>query len=164
MKTTPRAPVPTQVTTAAKRPEKTKFLADISAALDIFDDEISSVGDCHAMAYETFVLSYRTAFAHIWLKIKTADVKTVLQSVKDKEWNELCRMSQMMSSDSSKPALIKENRAVPTLENILANYFFLVSSSSWAGCLLLCLLVLSFRGVRLFWGMFVRGCARHDLC
>ena len=122
MKTTPRAPAPTQVTTAAKPPDKTKkFLADISAVLDIFDDEISSVGDCHTMAYETFVLSYRTAFAHIWPKIKTAEVKTVLQSVKDKELNELCRMSQMMSSDSSKPALIKENHAVPALENILGS-------------------------------------------
>ena len=122
MKTTPRAAAPTQVTTAAKRPDKTKkFLADISAALDIFDDEISSVGDCHARAYETFVLSYRTAFAHIWPKIQTAEVKTVLQSVKDKELNELCRMNQMMSSDSSKPALIKENHAVPALENILGS-------------------------------------------
>ena len=121
-KTTPRAPAPTQVTTAAKRPNRTKkFLADISAALDVFDDEISSVGDCLATAYETFISSYKTAFAHIWPKIKTADVKIVLQSVKDKELNELRRMSQMMSSDSSKPALIKENRPVPALENILGS-------------------------------------------
>ena len=35
-KTTPRAPAPTQVTTAAKWPNRTKkFLADISAALDV---------------------------------------------------------------------------------------------------------------------------------
>ena len=122
MKTTPRALAPTQVTTAAKRPDKTKkFLDDISAALDIFDDEISSVGDCHATAYETFILSYRTAFAHIWPKIKEADVKIVLQSVKDKELNELRCMSQMMSSDSSKPALIKENHPVPAFDNILGS-------------------------------------------
>ena len=121
-KTTPRAPVPTQVTTAAKRPDRTKkFLADISAALDIFDDEISSLGDYRATAYETFILSYKRAFADIWPKIKAADVKIVLQSVKDKELNELRRMSQIMSSDSSKPALIKENRAVPTLDNILGS-------------------------------------------
>ena len=121
-KTTPRAPVPTKVITAAKRPDKTKkFLADISAALDIFDDEISSLGDCRATAYETFILSYRNAFANIWPKIKAADVKIVLQSVKDKELNELRRMSQMMSSDSSKSALIKENCAVPTLDNILGS-------------------------------------------
>ena len=121
-KTTPRAPAPTQVTRTAKWPNKTKkFLADISAALDIFADEISSVGDCRAMAYETFILSYRTVFTHIWPKIKVADVKIVLQSVKDKELNELCRMSQMMSSDGSKPALIKENHPVPALENILGS-------------------------------------------
>ena len=121
-KTTPRALAPTQVTTAAKRPNKTKkFLADISAALDIFDEEISSLGDCRDTAYKTFILSYRSAFADIWPKIKAADVKIVLQSVKDKELKELCRMSQIMSSDSSKPALIKENCAVPTLDNILGS-------------------------------------------
>ena len=104
--TTPRALTPSQVTTAAKRPAK--FLADISAALDIFDDEISSLGDCRAMAYETFILTYRSAFAKIWPKIKVADVKIVLQSVKDKELDELRQMSQILSSDSSKLALIKE--------------------------------------------------------
>ena len=121
-KTTPRAPAPTQVTTAAKRPDKTKkFLADISAALDIFDDEISSLGDCRSTAYETFILSYRSAFTNIWLKIQAEDVKIVLQSVEDKELDELHRMSQIMSSDRSKPALIKENRAVPTMDNILGS-------------------------------------------
>ena len=65
-KTTPRTLMPSQVTTAAKQPAKTKkFLANISAALDIFDDEISSLGDCRAMAYETFILTYRSAFAKI---------------------------------------------------------------------------------------------------
>ena len=122
MKTTPRAPAPTQVTTAAKWLDKTKkFLADISAALDIFDDEISSLGDCQSTAYETFILYYRSAFANIWPKIKAADVKIVLQLVEDKELDELRRMSQIMSSDSSKPALIKENCAVPTMGNILGS-------------------------------------------
>ena len=121
-KTSPRAPAPTQVTTAAKRPNRTKkFLADISAALEVFDDEISSVGDHRTTAYKTFISSYKTAFAHIWLKIETADVKIVLRSIKDKELNELRRMTEMMSSDSSKPALIKENRPVPALENILGS-------------------------------------------
>ena len=121
-KTTPWAPVPTQVTTAAKRPDKTvKFLAYIKAALDIFDDEISSLGDRHFTAYENFILSYRSTFAKIWPKVTAADVKTVLQSVEDKELHKLCRMSQIMSSGSSKPALIKENRAVPTMDNILGS-------------------------------------------
>ena len=119
--TTSRALAPTQVTRAAKRPNRTKkFLADIKEAIDVFDDEISLEGDCRATAYENFISSYKTAFAHIWPKIETADVK-IVQSVKDKELNELCRMTEMMSSDSSKPALIKENRPVPALENILGS-------------------------------------------
>ena len=48
-----------------------------------------------------------------------------------------------------------------------ANSLKLVFSSSYAGCCLHCLLVLLFLRVgslRLFWGMFVRGCVRRDLC
>ena len=90
-------------------------------ALNIFDDQISSLGDCHATAYETFTISYRDAFTDIWPKINSADVKTILQSVKDKELNKLCRMSQIMSSDKSKPTLVKENRTVATLDNILGS-------------------------------------------
>ena len=121
-KTTCRASTSTPVIMAAKWPDKTKkFLANISAALDIFDDQISSLGDCRATAYENFIISYRNTFANIWPKIDGADVKTILQSVKDKELNKLHCMSQIMSSDKSKPALIKENRTVPTLDNILGS-------------------------------------------
>ena len=45
----------------------------------------------------------------------------MLQSVKDKELDELRRLSQILSSDSSKPALIKENHAVPTSDNIFGS-------------------------------------------
>ena len=51
--------------------------------------------------------------------------------------------------------------------NLSANYCKPVSSSSYAGCFLPCLLVLLFLRVgslRLFWGMVMRGCARRDLC
>ena len=121
-KTTPRASTPNPVTTAARCPDKMKkFLANISAALDIFDDQISSLGDCRATAYETFIISYRNTFADIWPKIDGADVKTILQSVKDQELNELRCMSQIMSPDKSRPALVKENRTVPTLDNILGS-------------------------------------------
>ena len=114
--------MPTPVTTATKRPDKTKkFLARIDAALIIFNDQISSLDECRATAYETFTISYRDTFADIWLKINSADVKIMLQSVKDTELEELRRMSQIMSPDKSKPTLVKENRTVPTLDNILGS-------------------------------------------
>ena len=110
------------VSKAAKRPNKTmRFLADIKDAIDVFDDEISSDGDPRATAYENFISSYQSAFAHIWPKIETADVKVVLQSVKDKELKELRRMTEVISSDSSRPTLITENRSVPVLEQILGS-------------------------------------------
>ena len=120
--TTHQARTLTPVTTAAKQPDKTKkFLARIDAVLIIFDDQISSLAECRATVYKTFTISYRDAFADIWPKINTANVKTMLQSVKDTELDELRRMSQIMSPDKSKPTLVKENRTVPTLDNILGS-------------------------------------------
>ena len=58
----------------------------------------------------------------------------------------------------------------PVCKELFTNYansLKLVFFSSYAGCCLHCLLVLLFlrvRSLRLFWGMFVRGCARRDLC
>ena len=107
------------VSKAAKRPNKTmRFLADIKDAIDVFDDEISST-EHRSTAYKTFISSYKSAFTHIWPKIETADVKVVLQSVKDKELKELRRMTEIISSGTSKPTLITENRPVPVLEHIL---------------------------------------------
>ena len=120
--TMPRARMPTPVTMAAKQPDKTKkFLARIHAALIIFDDQISSLDECHATAYETFTMAYKDAFADIWPKINSADVTILLQSVKDTELEELCRMSQIMCPDKSKPTLVKEKRTIPMLDNILGS-------------------------------------------
>ena len=118
----PRAHTPTPVTTATKRPDKTKkFLARIHAVLVIFDDQISSLDECHATAYETFTMAYKDAFADIWPKINSADVTILLQSVKDTKLEELRRMSQIMCPDKSKPILVKEKCTVPTLDNILGS-------------------------------------------
>ena len=122
MKTTPRASSPTPVTTAAKRPDKTKkFLASIDTVLNIFDDQVSSIDNCRETAYKTFAKTYREAFANIWPKISNASVKILLQSVKDAELDELRRMSRLMSPDTSQPTLVKEKWAVPTLYTILGS-------------------------------------------
>ena len=109
MKTTPRARIPTSVTAAAKWPSKTKkFLASIDAALNIFDDQVSSIDNRRETAYKTFSKAYREAFADIWPKITNASVKVLLQSVKDAELHELRRMTHLMSSERSQPTLVKE--------------------------------------------------------
>ena len=120
MKTTSQAHTPMPVTTAAKQPDKTKkFLVSIDTALNIFDDQVSSIDDCRATAYKTFAKAYREAFADIWPKINNASVKILLQSVKDAELDELHHMSHLMSPEKSQPTLVKENCTVPMLDNIL---------------------------------------------
>ena len=120
MKTAPQASIPTPVTTATKRPDKTKkFLASIDTALNIFDDQVSSIDNCHETTYKTFANTYREAFADIWPKINNASVKILPQSVKDTELDELHCMSHLMSPEKSQPTLVKEKRAVPTLDTIL---------------------------------------------
>ena len=121
-KTTPRASIPTPVTTATKWPDKTKkFLASIDMALNIFDDQVSSIDNRRETAYKTFAKTYRKAFADIWPKINNASVKILLQSVKDAELDKLCSMSHLMSPEKSQPTLVKENCTVPTLDSILGS-------------------------------------------
>ena len=107
-KTTPRARMLMPVTTDAKWPEK--FLASIDTALNIFDDQVSSIDNRCETAYKTFAKAYREAFADIWPKINNASVKILLQSIKDAELDKLHRMSRLMSLEKSQPTLVKENR------------------------------------------------------
>ena len=115
-------PSTSSVTTAAKRPTQTKtFLANLRTALSIFDDQISSLGDECTAAYETFITSYKEAFAAIWPKIQGADVTVLLNSIKDTELQELQRLSQQLCPDKAKPTLLQEKRNVPTSDNILGS-------------------------------------------
>ena len=89
-KATKQKPSTSSVTTAAKRPAKTKtILAKLCTALSIFDDQISSLGEECTTAYETFITVYKEAFAEIWPKIQGADITILLNSVKDTELQEL---------------------------------------------------------------------------
>ena len=120
--TTLQACTPTPVTTAATRPAKMKtFLAKIRATLIIFDDQISSLDEGRATAYETFIMAYKDAFTDIWPKINSADVTILLQSVKDTELQELRRLRQILCPDKIKPTLVQEKHNVPTLDNILGS-------------------------------------------
>ena len=121
MTTTPQ-PSTSSITTAAKRPAKTKtFLASIRTALMIFDDQISSLDKGRTTVYETFIMAYKEAFAEIWPKIEGADVTILLKSVKDTELQELQRLSQILCPDKAKPTLMQEKCNVPTLDNILGS-------------------------------------------
>ena len=119
---TMQKPSTSSVTTAAKRPMKTKtFLAKLHTALSIFDDQISSLGEECATAYKTFITAHKEAFAEIWPKIQGADVTVLLNSVKDTELQELQCLSQKLCPNKAKPTLLQEKCNVPTLDNILGS-------------------------------------------
>ena len=121
MTTTPQ-PSTSSVTTAAKRPAKTKtFLASICMALMIFDDQISSLDKGCTTAYKTFITAYKEAFTEIWPKIEGADVLILLKSVKDTKLQELRCLSQILCPDKAEPTLMQEKCNVPTLDNILGS-------------------------------------------
>ena len=119
---TTQEPSTSSVTMAAKRPAKTKtFLAKLRTALSLFDDQISSLGEECATTYETFITTYRKAFADIWPKILGADIKGILDSVKDTKLQELRRLSEKLCPNKAKPTLLQEKHNVPTLDNILGS-------------------------------------------
>ena len=57
----------------------------------------------------------------IWPKIQAADITVVLSSVKDKELNQLRRLSEQLCPDKAKPTLLKEIRDMPTSDKILGS-------------------------------------------
>ena len=121
------------VTSAAKRPTQTTiFLTKLKTALSIFDDEISSLGEECTTAYETFITGYQTAFTDIWPKIQTANVTTLLNSVKDTELRTLKRLSEQLCPDTE-PTLIKEKRDVPTPDNILGGLISRIPEQKLSG-------------------------------
>ena len=96
-------------------------MAKLRTALSIFDDQISSLGEECATAYETFITAYKEAFAEIWPKIQAADVTVLLNSVKDTELQELQRLGQQLCPNKAKPTFLEKKRNVPTSDNILGS-------------------------------------------
>ena len=101
--------------------QTTIFLTKLKTALSIFNDQISSLGEAHSTAYETFITGYKDAFTDIWAKIQAADVTVLLSSIKDTELNELKHLSEQLCPDKAKPTLIEEKRDVPTSDKILGS-------------------------------------------
>ena len=121
-KTAPRATSSGRiVSAAAKHPTMTsKFLDTIDEALTIFDDSILSISsEEREEAYKCFTTTYREACSLVWDKISNADIATILNAVPDKELVELRRMRKLLNPSTPQPKVLKEQRKVPALEQIL---------------------------------------------
>ena len=110
----------TKVTPRAKHPNKTQqFLDATQVALETFKDEISSLAEeVHEKAYRNYVKAYREALVPIWNLARFADIRTVLETVTDKNMSEITTMAERLKPTSPRPKAISDKATIPDLETV----------------------------------------------
>ena len=113
-------PVTCPVSAAAKRPDITSaYLDSIEEALDDFADEIISTSSEQKSTAYNLVNSYKAALLTVWEKAEATDIDVILTSVADKKFVELEKMKKMLTPRAEWSQVIREQRKVPELANIL---------------------------------------------
>ena len=110
----------TKVTLWAKHPDRMQhFLDATQIALETFGDEISSLtAEVHKKAYRNYVKAYKEALVPIWNLAHFADIRTVLQTVTDKNMNEITTMVERLKPTSPRPKAISDKATIPDLKTI----------------------------------------------
>ena len=87
----------TKVTPRAKHLNKTQqFLDATQITLETFKDEISSLAEeVHEKAYRNYVKAYREALVPVWNLAHFANIRTVLETVTDKNMSEITTMADV---------------------------------------------------------------------
>ena len=110
----------TKVTPRAKHLDRTQqFLDATQITLETFEDEISSLTEeIHSKAYRNYVKAYREALVPIWNLARFANICTVLETVTDKNMNEITTMAEHLKPASPHPKAIPHKATIPDLETI----------------------------------------------
>ena len=110
----------TKVTPCAKHPDRTQqFLDATQIALETFEDEISSLTeDIRKKVYRNYVKAYREALVPVWNLAHFADIRTVLETVTDKNMNEITTMAERLKPTSPRPKAISDKATIPDLKTI----------------------------------------------
>ena len=110
----------TKITPRAKHPDRTEtFVTAIQTALEMFDDEITSLTqEVRMKAYKNFIKLYRTALTAVWDLALFADVALILATIHDKEMVELSIMARKLKTPAPTTHVVKEQRKVLTLKTI----------------------------------------------
>ena len=110
----------TKVTLRAKHPGRMQhFLDATQIALETFEDEISSLTeDVRKKVYRNYVKAYKEALVPIWNLARLADVHTVLETVTDKNMNEITTMAERLKPTSPRPKAISDKATIPDLETM----------------------------------------------
>ena len=110
----------TKVTPCAKHLDQTQqFLDAIQTALDMFKDEISSLmEEIHGKAYRNYVTAYREALVPVWNLARFTSIRTVMESIADKDMKEITIMAEHLKPASPRPKVLPQKAKIPDLETI----------------------------------------------
>ena len=110
----------TKVTPQAKHPDRTQhFLDATQIRLETFEDKISLLTEeIHEKAYRNYVKAYREALVPVWNLARFADIRTVLETVTDKNMNKITTMAERLKPTSPCPKAISDKATIPDLETI----------------------------------------------
>ena len=108
-----------KLTPWATQTDKTKkFIIAVDEALETFEEEVSSLSEnTRECTYKNFITSYCDAMGPIWNLLRFANVKTVLDTIADKELSELNVMKNKLRQKPPQGTFIKEGIKIPTLED-----------------------------------------------
>ena len=110
----------TKVTPHAKHPDRTQqFLDATQTALETFEDEISSLTEeIREKAYRNYVKAYKEALVPVWNLARFANIRTVLETITDKNMNEITTMAEHLKPASPRPKAIPGKATIPDLKTI----------------------------------------------
>ena len=104
---------------ALKADQTEKFIQDVEQGIEAFDDQVGSLtSDIRQEAYKNFLTSYRDAMVPIWNLVRFASVKTVLNTITDKELTELAVLKWWLQPKPPTATVTKEQTEIPDLEAI----------------------------------------------
>ena len=111
--------VKTKLTPQATQTDKTeKFILAVDEMMETFEEEISSLSEStRGNAYKNFITSYRDAMGPIWNLSRFANVKTVLDTIVDKQFSKLAVMKCKLCEKPPKATVVKEGVKIPTLDD-----------------------------------------------
>ena len=87
--------------------------------MDTFEDEISSLmEEIRGKAYRNYITAYRQALIPVWNLAHFANVRTVLETIADKDMNEIMVMAERLKPASPRPKVLPQKATIPDLETI----------------------------------------------
>ena len=74
--------------------------------------------DIHSKAYRNYVTAYREALVPVWNLARFANIRTVMETVADKDMKEITTMAARLKPASPSPKVVPPKAKIPDLKTI----------------------------------------------